>query len=143
MRVIYTAGVFDLLHHGHRHVLKESRKLGDRLVVGVVANADYKGITPVWPLEKRLIEVAGLPEVDLVLVQPGTDPSPVINRLDHLGLRPFAMTHGGDWDRLLEGHETLDTLGINWVTIPLVGDVSSTKIRGELDRLRFGEGETH
>jgi len=141
MRIIYTAGVFDLLHHGHRHILKKSRAIGDRLVVGVVADASYKGVTPSWPLERRLKEVARLPEVDLVLVQEGTDPTANILQLDHLGLRPESMTHGGDWDRLLEGHETLEALGINWVQVPLVGDISSTMIRDEVEKMRLGQAE--
>lgn len=138
VKIIYTAGVFDLLHYGHRHILKQSRELGNRLIVGVVANADYKGVTPSWSLDRRVAEVSALPEVDLVVVQPSTDPTPVLNRLDWMGLRPAAMTHGGDWDRLLEGHETLDTLGIEWVKVPLVSDISSTKIRESLNLLREG-----
>ena len=138
MRVVYTAGVFDLLHHGHRHIISESEKLGSRLIVGVVADASYKGVIPEWSLERRLMEVAALPGVDLVMVQRGTDPSQSLLKLAHLGLTPYAMTHGGDWDRLKEGHETLETLGINWVQVPLVGDISSTKIREEVKRLREG-----
>lgn len=140
MKYIYTAGVFDLLHHGHRHILKESADLGNRLIVGVVRDASYKGITPVWNLERRLTEIMGLPEVDLALVQPGTDPTDVLLKLDYLGIRPYAMTHGGDWDRLKEGHGTLEALGIRWVQIPLVPDISSTHIREELEKMRLGNG---
>lgn len=138
MKIIYTAGVFDMLHYGHRHLIRKSQELGDRLVVGVVADASYKGVTPVWNLGRRVREVSGLREVDLVLVQPGTDPTPVITRLDWMGLRPAAMTHGGDWDRLLEGQDTLDALDIEFVRIPMVAGISSTHIRERIDELRNG-----
>lgn len=139
MRIIYTAGVFDLLHYGHRHVLLESAALGDRLIVGVVEDASYKGVRPVWSFSRRLAEVEALPQVVLAVRQRGTDPTEVIERLDALGLRPDVMTHGGDWDRLKEGHETLDALGIEWVKVPLVGDVSSTAIRQTIDSIRNGD----
>lgn len=139
MKIVYTAGVFDLLHYGHRHILRESREIGDRLIVGVVADASYKGVVPVWGLERRLSEIAGLPEVDLTLVQKSTDPTAVLLQLDWMGLRPYAMTHGGDWDRLKEGHETLETLNIQWVQIPMVPDISSTAIRENIEELRNGK----
>lgn len=138
MKIIYTAGVFDLLHYGHRHVLRKSRELGDRLIVGVVADASYKGVTPVWDLERRVREVSGLRSADLVVIQPGTDPTPVLTRLESIGLCPAAMTHGGDWDRLLEGQETLDDLGIEFVKIPLIDNISSSYLRDRLDEMRNG-----
>lgn len=138
MRIIYTAGVFDLLHYGHRHIIRESRKLGDRLIVGVVADASYKGVTPEWPLERRLREVSALREVDLAVVQPSTDPTPVLSRLAWLGLEVEVMTHGNDWAALREGMDTLRGMEIEFQTIPVLGGISSTEIRAAVERMREG-----
>lgn len=128
MRVIYTAGVFDLLHPGHVRLLERSRALGDALVVGVVGDAGceaYKGKRPVQTEAERLEVVRGLRCVTLAVLQPTTDPTPVLEVL-----RPDAMTHGDDWHELRQGQATLDRLGIEWVLLPYTPGVSSTAIRG-------------
>jgi cytidyltransferase-like protein len=119
-RVIYTAGVWDLFHAGHLQVLEASRRLGDLLVVGVLTDdgaAAYKR-RPVINQADRLRIVAGLRCVDAAVLQPGTDPSPVLDALAALGLRPEAMTHGDDWRELREGMGTLERLGIRLELLP-------------------------
>jgi rfaE bifunctional protein nucleotidyltransferase chain/domain len=126
-RVIYTAGVFDLLHRGHLNLLWQSRQLGDVLVVGVVSDAgcrDYKGRLPVENVYQRMRAIERLGFVDLVLLQPTTDPTPLLERV-----RPDVMVHGDDWPRLREGHETLGRLGIEWVLVPYTPGVSTTLLR--------------
>jgi cytidyltransferase-like protein len=138
-RVIYSAGVFDLFHEGHLHVLQESRRLGDMLVVGVVTDQGASAYKPAPPTTKegaRLKLVAALSVVDAAFLQPGTDPSSVIVALDAIGLRPVMMTHGSDWSQLREGSETLERLGIEFRTIPLLEDkglrLSTTGIVGRI-----------
>ena len=119
-RVIYTAGVFDLLHAGHLQILRRSRELGDALVVGVVSDDGteaYKGRRPVQPEQERIELVESLPWVTLALVQPTTDPTLILE-----AIRPAAMTHGDDWAELRQGQATLDRLGIEWVLLPYVPD---------------------
>ena len=126
-RVIYTAGVFDLLHRGHLNMLWASKALGDVLVVGVLSSdgcAAYKGRLPVENLHERMMAVERLRFVDVVVRQGGTDPSDNLERF-----RPDVMTHGDDWDRLREGHETLVRLGVEWRLVPYTPDVSTTLLR--------------
>jgi len=126
MRTVYTAGVFDLLHQGHLNILQASKDIagfGGQLVVGVVTDAGataYKR-TPIQDEGTRAAVVRSLRMVDAVVMQDGTDPSPVLRTL-----RPDVMTHGDDWARLKEGQETLDELGIEWVLLPYTPGVSTT-----------------
>ena len=127
MRVIYTAGVWDLLHRGHLNILWESKRLGDVLVVGVVSDAGcmaYKGFAPVQNSQLRIRNVRELGFVDVVELQATTDPTPLLERY-----RPDVMTHGDDWEELREGQDTINRLGIEWRLIPYTPGISSTVLR--------------
>lgn len=127
MKVIYTAGVWDMLHRGHLNFLWESKALGDVLVVGVVSDAGcaaYKGHRPLENAQMRRRAIEALGFVDVVVCQATTDPTPELERF-----RPDVMTHGDDWPRLREGHETLQRLGIEWKLIPYTPGISSTQLR--------------
>lgn len=131
MRVVYTAGVFDLLHRGHLNLLWQSKRMGDVLVVGVVSDMGtnaYKGRLPVQNVAQRMRAVERLGFVDAVVLQRDTDPTPMLERF-----RPDVMTHGDDWPRLREGHETLERLGIEWALVPYTRGVSTTLLRAVCD----------
>lgn len=70
-RVVFTNGVFDLLHRGHVDSLAAAKALGDRLVVGVNDDASVRRLKgaarPVTPLEDRMVVLASLAAVDLVV----------------------------------------------------------------------------
>jgi rfaE bifunctional protein nucleotidyltransferase chain/domain len=128
MRVIYSAGVWDLLHRGHLNMLWQSKQLGDVLVVGVVSDAGtlaYKHRCPVQNSQARMRAIEQLAFVDAVVLQEGTDPTRMLERF-----RPDVMTHGDDWPELLEGHETLARLGVEWVLVPYTPGISTTILRG-------------
>ena len=127
MKVIYTAGVWDMLHRGHLNLLWRSKQMGDILVVGVVTDAGviaYKNRYPVEDEYERYDAIRRIPWVDVAVYQMTTDPSDNLRQF-----WPDAMTHGDDWDRLKAGHETLDELGIDYVTIPYTPGISSTILR--------------
>ena len=122
-----TSGVWDLLHRGHLNLLWASKQLGDVLLVGVVSDGgvnDYKGNFPVEIVRHRMEAVRALGWVDAVYYQATTDPTPLLERL-----RPDVFTHGDDWERLLEGHETIERLGIEFVRLPYTPGISSTALR--------------
>lgn len=129
-RIVFTAGIFDLLHCGHLSLLWRSRDMGDILVVGVVSDdgaAAYKR-RPVQDEQTRLRIIRDLRMVDFAVLQPTTDPTPVLEII-----RPEIMTHGDDWTELREGKQTLLRMGIRWVTIPY-GDGGGTT--GIIERIR-------
>jgi cytidyltransferase-like protein len=124
-RIVYTAGVWDLLHQGHLNLLTRSKALGEVLVVGVVSDdgtAAYKR-RPLHDQRTRLEVIRALRMVDFAVLQPTTDPSLILELL-----RPAIMTHGSDWSRLREGHETLERLGIDFRVLPYTPGVCSSDL---------------
>ena len=95
-RVVFTNGVFDLLHPGHVTYLEEARSLGDRLVVGLNADGSVrrlKGPTrPIQAGEDRAVVLAGLRAVDLVVEFAEDTPLRLIE-----ALRPDVLVKGGDY----------------------------------------------
>lgn len=130
-RTIYTAGVWDLIHTGHLNILRKSKALGDTLIVGVVSDDGteaYKGRPPIQNQTTRKAVVEALDCVDFAVIQPTTDPSPILE-----AIQPDVMTHGDDWDRLKLGQETVERLGIEWVLIPYTPEISTTQLRGRIE----------
>lgn len=133
MTIVYAPGCFDILHSGHRNLLRRSKELSDggMLIVGVVSDdgaALYKR-RPVQSQDERLGNVADLRYVDRAIIQEATDPTPVLEMLDAEGLRPKYLTHGSDWSKLLAGNETLDRLGIRLVILPYTPGISTSLLR--------------
>ena len=95
-RVVFTNGVFDLLHPGHVTYLEEARALGDRLVVGLNADASVRRLKgPTRPLqvaEDRAVVLAGLKAVDLVVEFAEDTPLELLE-----ALRPDVLVKGGDY----------------------------------------------
>jgi rfaE bifunctional protein nucleotidyltransferase chain/domain len=95
-RVVLTSGCFDLLHVGHARSLAEARRMGDRLVVGVNADATVRklkgGPRPVVPARQRAELIAALACVDWVVVFPEPTPRALL-----AALGPDVYAKGGDW----------------------------------------------
>jgi D-beta-D-heptose 7-phosphate kinase / D-beta-D-heptose 1-phosphate adenosyltransferase len=95
-RIVMTNGCFDILHEGHVGYLQQARRLGDRLVVAVNADASVrrlKGPTrPVNALPQRMAVLAGLGSVDWVVGFEEDTPERVICRI-----LPDVLVKGGDY----------------------------------------------
>jgi glycerol-3-phosphate cytidylyltransferase len=87
-RTVITFGTFDVFHVGHVRVLKRAAELGDRLVVGVSADAlniAKKGRAPVFNQDERLEIIASLAVVDEVFVEESLEKK-----------RDYIVEHGAD-----------------------------------------------
>ena len=95
-RIVFTNGVYDLLHRGHVEYLEEARALGDRLVVGVNSDESVrrlKGPTrPIIPEDERSELIAALACVDLALVFDDDTPLALIE-----AVQPDVLCKGADW----------------------------------------------
>ena len=95
-RVVFTNGVFDLLHVGHARYLAEARALGDALVIAVNTDESVRGfkgdLRPIVPLEERMEMLAALACVDYVTPFGTRTPVPLIE-----ALRPALYVKGGDY----------------------------------------------
>ena len=126
--VVFTNGVFDLLHLGHIRYLQDARREGDALVVGVNSDRSVKVIKgperPINTERERAEVVAALGCVDAVVVFDEDDPQQIITRL-----QPDVLVKGADWsaDRII-GRETVEARGGRVVRIPLAEGYSSSAI---------------
>lgn len=135
-RIVFTNGVFDLLHRGHVEYLEDARQLGDRLVVAVNSDASVtrlKGPTrPLVPERERVELLAALECVDLVIVFDDDTPLELIE-----AVAPDVLAKGGDWalDRIV-GRELVEARGGRVVRVPVREGWSTTSI---VERIRAGK----
>ncbi len=96
-KIVFTNGCFDILHAGHVRYLKQARKLGDALIVGLNSDRSVSAIKPGRPVnsEKNRAEVlAALAAVDYVVVFSEKTPYNLIKTL-----KPDVLVKGGDWKK--------------------------------------------
>jgi D-beta-D-heptose 7-phosphate kinase/D-beta-D-heptose 1-phosphate adenosyltransferase len=109
--VVFTNGVFDLLHPGHVRYLQSARALGDALIVGLNADASVrrnKGAgRPINPEHERAEVLAGLASVDAVVLFDDDTPAEIIR-----SLQPDVLVKGADWpaDQIV-GRDTVEARG--------------------------------
>lgn len=126
--VVFTNGVFDLLHPGHIDVLLGARREGAALVVGLNSDASVrrlKGPTrPVRTEAERAAVLSALEMVDLVVIFPQDTPAELVARL-----QPDVIVKGGDYSpATIVGADVVRARGGRVVVIPLVPGQSTTGI---------------
>ncbi len=131
--VVFTNGVFDLLHPGHVDVLVGARALGDALVVAVNADASVrrlKGPTrPVRSEAERSYVLAALAAVDAVIVFAEDTPLEVVTLL-----QPDVIVKGGDYSPdTIVGADVVRARGGRVAVVPLTPGQSTTSI---IEKLR-------
>lgn len=132
--VVFTNGVFDLLHPGHLDVLDRARREGAALIVGVNSDPSVKRLKgperPIRTSAERAIVLAGLEAVDAVVVFDEDTPFEVVQALE-----PDIIVKGGDYSPgTIVGADLVTARGGRVVVIPLVDGHSTTstieKLRG-------------
>lgn len=132
--VVFTNGVFDLLHPGHVEYLEAARALGDALVVGVNTDASARRLAkgpdrPILDQAARARIVAALETVDRVVVFDEDTPLELIRILN-----PDVLVKGGDYTRAtIVGADHVESYGGVVLTIALVPGYSTTSL---MERVR-------
>ena len=143
-QVVFTNGVFDILHVGHVDYLTKARTLGDRLVLGLNSDASVRRLNkgperPINPEAARKQVLEALRCVDLVVVFDTDTPLPLI-----LEVKPDVLIKGGDYDpeetdaskkTYLVGSQEVRTWGGRAQIIDMVDGFSTTNI---LEKLKKG-----
>jgi len=133
--VVFTNGVFDLLHPGHVRYLADARRQGDALVVGINSDRSVRAIKgrgrPIFPEQERAEVLAALACVDAVCIFDEETPHAIIARL-----QPDVLVKGADWapDEIV-GRDVVEARGGRVVRIPLAEGYSTTQI---VERIRAG-----
>ena len=132
--LVFTNGVFDLLHPGHVTLLETARSLGAALVVGLNTDASVrrlgKGLDrPVNAEPSRARVLAALAAVDAVVMFDEDTPLELVQ-----ALRPDVLVKGADYPReRIVGADFVEAHGGRVVRVPLVPETSTTRI---VERLR-------
>ncbi|MFW6089977.1 MAG: D-glycero-beta-D-manno-heptose 1-phosphate adenylyltransferase [Gemmatimonadota bacterium] len=131
-RLVFTNGVFDLLHVGHLASLEAARGLGDRLVVGVNSDASTRRLKgparPYQPEADRARLVAALRCVDAVTVFDEDTPRTLIE-----ALLPDVLVKGADYEgRDVVGADAVRAAGGEVRLVEMVGGRSTTDIAARI-----------
>ncbi len=132
--MVFTNGVFDILHRGHVTYLAQARALGKALVVALNSDASVRrlgkgGDRPVNPLADRMAVVAALESVTLVT---WFDEDTPLARI--LECHPDVLVKGGDWSvERIVGAKEVQAWGGAVHSIPFVHETSTTRL---LERIR-------
>ena len=126
--VVFTNGVFDLLHPGHVRYLREARRLGDALIVGL--NSDHsvranKGADrPLTPEAERAEILVALECVDAAVIFDEDTPHDLISTL-----QPDVLVKGADWgEDAIVGRDIVEARGGRVVRIPIERGYSTSGI---------------
>jgi rfaE bifunctional protein nucleotidyltransferase chain/domain len=132
--VVFTNGVFDLVHPGHVELLESARREGDALIVGVNSDVSARRLgkgagRPINAAEARARVLAGFAAVDCVVLFDAETPLDLIRNL-----APDVLVKGADYPREgIVGADLVESRGGRVVRVPLVNGFSTSSI---VERLR-------
>jgi len=131
--VVFTNGVFDLLHPGHLRYLRHARSLGDALIVGINSDRSVQAIKgpdrPITPERERAEILAALTCVDAVVIFDEETPHDVIARL-----QPDVLVKGADWAAdAIVGRDVVEARGGRVVRVPIEAGHSTSAL---VERIR-------
>ena len=132
--VVFTNGVFDLLHPGHVRYLTEARSLGDALIIGVNSDRSVRANKgperPINRAEERVEILLALACVDAAAVFDEDTPLSIITEV-----QPDILVKGADWGpNNLVGRDVVETRGGRVVRVNLAEGFSTTNLIGKTPR---------
>ena len=134
-RVVFTNGVYDLVHPGHIDYLEAAKAAGDVLVVAVNSDRSVRAnkgpSRPILPESERAELIAALRAVDAVVIFDAETPADIIQRV-----QPDVLVKGADWAAdAIVGRDTVEARGGKVLRIDLVPGYSTTAIVEKVQRL--------
>ena len=130
--IVFTNGVYDLLHPGHVRYLQSARALGDALIVGVNSDRSVRANKgperPINPEAERAELIAALACVDAAIVFDEDTPHEIISRL-----QPDVLVKGADWaEDAIVGRDIVEARGGRVVRMPIEQGFSTTSLIGKI-----------
>jgi rfaE bifunctional protein nucleotidyltransferase chain/domain len=126
--IVFTNGVFDLLHPGHVRYLADARALGDALIVAVNSDRSVRANKgperPINPEAERAELLAALASVDAVVIFDEETPLEIVTRI-----QPDILVKGADWghDNIV-GRDVVEARGGRVVRIELLAGFSTSEL---------------
>ena len=130
MKKVITYGTFDLLHYGHINLLKRAKSLGDYLIVGLSTddfNNTEKNKESYFDYENRKSLLDAVKYVDLVIPEETWEQK--VSDIQKYNVDIFVI--GDDWKGKFD---YLEDFGIEVVYLPRTNEISTTKIKKDLNR---------
>ena len=126
--IVFTNGVYDLLHPGHVRYLQAARALGDALVVGVNSDRSVRAnkgpSRPINPEAERAEVIAAMDCVDAAVIFDQDTPHEIISRL-----QPDVLVKGADWaEDAIVGRDVVEARGGRVVRMPIEQGFSTTDL---------------
>ena len=134
-KIVFTNGVFDIIHRGHIEYLTEAKKCGDILIVGLNSDSSVKKIKgdkrPIVQQDNRAVVLANLKPVDYVIIFDEETPYELIKKII-----PDYLVKGADWaeDKIV-GSDIVKGSGGEIKRIRFVENNSSTNIIEKITEL--------
>lgn len=133
LKIVFTNGVFDLIHQGHIASLALAAEEGNRLIVGINSDASVKRLKgdsrPVNDAMSRALVLAAMQYVDAVCVFEEDTPIELIK-----AVKPDVIAKGGDYSpETVVGNNFVKSYGGQTVIIPLVEGFSTT---GTIEKMK-------
>jgi rfaE bifunctional protein nucleotidyltransferase chain/domain len=128
-KLVFTNGVFDLLHPGHVRYLQAARQLGDALIVAVNSDRSARALEkgpdrPINRAEERAEILAALACVDATVIFDEDTPLQIVK-----ALQPNVLVKGADWaEGTVVGADVVEAAGGTVVRIPVAAGYSTTRI---------------
>lgn len=134
--VVFTNGVFDLLHPGHVRYLQDARALGDALIVAVNSDrsvhANKGPLRPINPEAERAEVLLALGCVDVTVIFDEETPHAIISRI-----QPDVLVKGADWGAdAIVGRDVVEARGGRVVRIELAPGHSTTALVARVQALK-------
>ncbi len=128
MIIGYTTGTFDLFHIGHLNLLRNAKKMCDKLIVGVSIDelVQYKGKNAIIPFEQRIEIVRSIKYVDAVIPQEDMDKITMCKKL-----KADYMFVGDDWyetNKWKNYEKELKAIGVKIIYFPYTKTISSSNV---------------
>lgn len=127
-KIVFTNGVFDIIHRGHISYLNEAKALGDYLIIGLNADASVKRLKgdsrPVNKEQDRKFVLENLKAVDDVIIFTEDTPLNLISKII-----PDVLVKGGDWkEDQIVGSDIVKQNGGKVFSLKFINDYSTTGI---------------
>lgn len=127
-KLVFTNGVFDILHVGHVRYLTQARELGDALVVAINSDASVRELKgearPLVNQDERAEVLAALSSVDYVTIFDDISPRSLIAKL-----LPDVLVKGGDYELdQIHGRDEVEEAGGRVISLPFIEGSSTSEI---------------